>query len=63
MLKKKIIFYIILTISILLLICLSLIVYKDIDLKFKNENNQKTMYEFIEISTGKKYYLYTNQYG
>ena len=26
-------------------------------------NNGETMYEFIEISTGKKYYLYTNQYG
>ena len=26
-------------------------------------NNGETMYEFIEISSGKKYYLYTNQYG
>lgn len=51
MLKKKIIFYIILIISILLLIYLSLIVYKDINLKLKNENNQKPMYEFLENNT------------
>lgn len=46
--KKNIILYILLSLSIILLIYLCFIVYKDANYKLKQENNEKSMYEFID---------------
>ena len=46
--KKKIILYILLILSVIVLIYLSVIVYKDTEFKLKQENNEKSMYEFID---------------
>lgn len=48
MLKKKNIFYFILSLSIILLIYLSFIVSKDINYKIKQTKNEKSIYNFIE---------------
>jgi len=48
MLKKKIIFYFILSLSIIVLIYLSFIVSKDINYKIKQTKNEKSIYNFIE---------------
>ena len=45
---KKIIFYLILIVSIITLIYLGQIVYKDVNYKLKQENSEKSVYEFIE---------------
>lgn len=46
--KKKILFYLLLIISTILLIYLSNIVYQQIDYKIKQENNEKSIYEFLD---------------
>lgn len=46
--KRKIILYILLFLTIMLLMYLCFIVYKDINYKLKQENNEKSMYEFID---------------
>ena len=46
--KKRIIFYLIFIISIILLIYLSTIVYKDATYKFNQQKCEKPMYQFIE---------------
>ena len=46
--KKKILFYLVFIISIISLIILSIIVYKDIKYKLDQQECEKSMYEFIE---------------
>ena len=46
--KKKNIFFTILILSAILLIYLITMVFKDINYKIKQENNEKSIYEFIE---------------
>ena len=46
--KKKIIFYLIFFISIMTFIYLSKIVYEDISYKIRQNNNERSVYEFIE---------------
>ncbi len=46
--KKKIVLYILLAFSTIILIYLCFIVYKDTNYKLKQEDNEKSMYEFID---------------